>query len=184
MPGAPWPAATVFVFVDASPEEAAAVFADYGAHQAFIPDIKYSRVARVIDRSTVEVDYVIALPVISDEKYTVRNHIVIDSAGRYRVDWSLVRASSMKGIVGHAVFSRYVNGRTRRAGTLLEYYDFVTPGSRIAGASFIRNRAIAQIAEAARAIAAEIDRTRRQPATLKRRIAALRASVEPSPPKD
>jgi hypothetical protein len=184
MPGSTWPAATVYVLVDATPEEAAAVFADYNAHRVYIPSVKQSRISRVIDRATVEVDYEVDVPLVGDERYTVRNHVSCDDGKHFRVDWTLVRATSTKATIGHAEFSTYVNTRTRRTGTLLEYYDFVTPGSRLASVPFVKNRAIAQIEATARSIAAEIVASRRKPDVMKRRIAALRASVEKLPAKD
>src|SRR5687767_3386107 len=63
-PGSPWPAVTIVTYVDATPEEAAAVFIDYARHIEFIPSTKLSRVSRVHSASDVEVDYIVALPVV------------------------------------------------------------------------------------------------------------------------
>src|SRR5215213_8631876 len=57
--GSPWPRASVFQYVDATPEEAAAVFADYDRHATYMPGLKSSRISRVVDGHTVEVDYVL-----------------------------------------------------------------------------------------------------------------------------
>lgn len=174
--GSPWPAVTVYVFVDATPEEATALFIDYNAHQSYIPTVRRSRISRVIDRSTVEVDYAIDLPVVSDVEYTVRNHLVAEGPGAYRVDWTLIKATSVRAILGHARFTPFTNDRTGRAGTLMEYYDFVTPGSRLAKIGFIRNRAIRQVEGTARAIARKVESERKN-GELKDRIAALRAAL-------
>src|SRR5690348_16480086 len=66
-PGSVWPAVTVYVFVEATPAEAAAVFTDYEYHATYIPTARKSKISRVIDRSTAEVDYSLALPLVPDE---------------------------------------------------------------------------------------------------------------------
>lgn len=176
-PTSPWPAVTVFLFVDSSPEEAAAVFVDYGLQRSYIPKVKRSTVSRVIDPATVEVDYVVELPIVSDEAYTVRDHLTRDGANGFRVDWTLVRAASTKATVGHARFAAYQNSRTRRSGTLLEYHNFVTPGSRLAGLGFIAKRAVRQVEETARAVAVRVEMERKQERTMADRVAKLRSSL-------
>ncbi|MEX2152525.1 MAG: hypothetical protein WD825_04250 [Gemmatimonadaceae bacterium] len=176
-PGSPWPAVTVRLLIDAMPEEAAAVFTDYEMHRKYIPSVKHSRISRVIDAATVEVDYVVAVPIVSDEEYTVRNRISMDSSGRYQVDWTLVRASSTKATVGHVRFAPYTSARTGKQVTLMEYYDFVTPGSRIASLGFIRNRAIREMEETARAVARQTETERHKSGAMRSRVAALRAAV-------
>src|SRR5690349_8597438 len=134
-PTSPWPAVTIVTYVDATPEEAAAIFVDYARHVDFLPSTKLSRVSKVRAPNDVEVDYIVAVPVVSDEEYTVRDRLSRDSAG-YRVDWTLVRASSTKATVGHARFTPAINPKTGKPGTRFEYHNFVTPGSRIAGIGF------------------------------------------------
>ena len=112
-PGSSWPSMTVFTFIDATPEDAAAVFTDYEHQASYIPSLKKSHVSRVIDSATAEVDIVLDVPVFSDEEYTVGDHISLDGAGVYRVDWALVRASSTKGTVGHRSEERRVGKECR-----------------------------------------------------------------------
>ena len=175
----PWPAVTVYAFADATPEEAAAVFTDYEHHVAYIPAATKSTISRIVDRATVEVDYTIAIPLLPDEHYTVRDRISRAGADSYRVDWLLVRASSTKATVGHALFSPHVNQRTQRPGTLLEYYNFVTPGTRLAGLPFIRTRSIQQIGETARAVARQAALERQRESDMRPRLAALRRATAP-----
>lgn len=150
--GSPWPAITVYAWVAASPARAASVFTDYGGHASYIPELKRSRISRVIDSVTTDVDYTLNVPVVRDEEYTVRNHISRDTTGAIRVDWTLVRATSTRATVGHARFTPHTNARTGSAGTLIEYYNFVTPGSRLAALGFIRSRAVSQVEETVRSI--------------------------------
>jgi hypothetical protein len=176
-PGSPWPAVTIVTFVRATPEEAAAIFTDYERHVAFVPSTKRSVVSKTHTPTDVEVDYVVALPVVSDEAYTVRDRLTRDSVpGGYRVDWTLVRASSTKATTGHARFTPAVDS-AGRPGTRFEYHNFVTPGSRIAGLGFIRNRALREMEETARAFAARFESERRGP-SLAARVAAFRAALE------
>ena len=174
-PGSPWPAVTIVTYVDATPEEAAAVFMDYARHIEFIPSTRLSRVSRIHSPSDVEVDYVVALPIVSDEAYTVRDRLSRDSAG-YRVDWTLVRASSTKGTVGHARFTPATNPRTGKPGTRFEYHNFVTPGSRIAGMGFIRNRALREMEQTAAAFARRFESERAKP-TMKPLVESLRSAL-------
>lgn len=177
--GSPWPAVTIVTYVDATPEEAAAVFIDYARHTEFIPSTKLSRISKVHSAADVEVDYIVALPIVSDEEYTVRDRLSRDSAG-YRVDWTLVRASSTKGTVGHARFTPATNPKTGRPGTRFEYHNFVTPGSRIAGMGFIRNRALKEMEQTAAAFARRFEQVRADSAAMRPLVASLRAALAAS----
>lgn len=176
VPGSSWPRVTVYQFVAGSPEEAAAVFVDYERHASFLPNVKRSHIRRVIDSATVEVDYTLRVPIVADESYTVRDHVtsaVADSVGAarsYRVEWTLVRATSTKAADGEALFEPY------RDGTLLTYRNLVVPGSRLAGLGFIRGRAQRDVAATVRAIAEQVvtERARDLP-LLDQQVRALRA---------
>jgi hypothetical protein len=179
IPGSPWPRARAYHYIDATPEEAAAVFTDYERQTTYIPGVKKSKIARVIDARTAEVDYTQAIPVLADEHYTVRDSLSADSAAAsYRVDWVLVRASSTKGAVGNARFVPYRNERTGRDGTLFIYSNFVTPGSRLAGLGFVKARALRQMRDAVSAVVRQVEVERRtNSALLERQVAALRAAL-------
>lgn len=173
MPSSPWPAMTVLVLIDASPREAAATFIDYDSHASFVPGVRTSHVSRVVDAVTVDVDYVVAVPIVSDEAYTVRDRLSVPGDGAYRVDWTLVRATSTKATTGHVLFTPYTNASTGRAATLMEYHDFVTPGSRLAGIGVVRKRALREMEESAVAIARHTEAVRRNPAQMRARVTAL-----------
>lgn len=175
-PGSPWPAVTIVTYVDATPEEAAAVFVDYARHVEFIPSTKRSRISRVHSSTDVEVDYIVALPIVSDEEYTVRDKLSRDSSG-YRVDWTLVRASSTKGTVGHARFTPGVDPKTGKPATRFEYHNFVTPGSRIAGMGFIKNRALKEMEQTVAAFAKRFESERKNVSAMQARLASLRAAL-------
>ena len=166
-PSSAWPAVTVYAFIDATPELAAAIFTDVESHKSYIPSVTKSSISRVTDSATMEVDYTLKVPVVSDEDYTVRDHLS-RTGDSYRVDWTLVRASSTKGTVGHALFMPHTNARTGRAGTLLEYHNFVTPGSRLAGIALIRSRAVAEVRETTESVAQRVGAMRGTAAAARR----------------
>lgn len=157
----PWPRACVFQYIESTPEEAAAAFTNYPRHRAYIPGIRKATVSRVINAATTEVDYTLAVPILADEHYTVRDRVSIYGEGAsYVIEWTLVRATSTKATDGSARFEPHRIGRSERAGTLMSYCNLVTPGSRLAKISFIRSKALAQVRETAQAIRIEIERLR------------------------
>lgn len=178
-PTSAWPAVTIYAYIETSPERAAAVFTNYEQHVEYIPQLLRSKISRVVDRATVEVDYRVVVPVFKDEEYTVRNHLTRPDSATYRVAWEMQRATSTKATVGHAVFTPYVNGRTRKSGTLLEYYNFVTPGSSLAGLPFVRSRSIRQISETVRAIARQAEKESGRESSMRPLLDALRSAVAP-----
>lgn len=178
VPGSSWPRVSVYQFVPGSTEEAAAVFADYERHVSFMPNVKRSSISRTLDSGTVEVDYVLNVPIVSDESYTVRDHLTSSgpdsgsSERSYRVEWTLVRASSTKSADGEARFEPHGDG------TLMTYRNLVVPGSRLAGLGFIRNRAQREVAATARAIGDRVVTQRTgDRSLLDRQVQALRAMV-------
>jgi hypothetical protein len=178
--GSPWPAVIVYQYIDASPEAAAAVFIDYESHRRYIPGVRQSRVSAVVDPATVEVDYVLSVPLVSDERYTVRNHLCSYGGGdSYAVEWTLVRASSTKATTGQARFEPHLDLQRNEHGTVMVYSNFVTPGSRVAGFGMIKSRALQQMRETAAAIVrrVEVQRSTDRP-LLEKQIDALRAALK------
>ena len=175
-----WPRACVFQFVDATPEEAAAVFTNYERHLAFIPNLRKAKISRVIDPVTAEVDYTLRVPIVADEHYTVRDHLSTYNGGvSYRIEWTLVKATSTKATDGSVRFEPHRSDRAQHDGTLMAYCNLVTPGARLARLGVIRSRAMAQVREAARAIVSEIERERaRDRALLDAELRTLRSALQ------
>ena len=184
VPQSSWPRACVYERIDATPEEAAAVFVDYERHRSFIPGITKSTISRVVDPATAEVDYTLDVPIVADEHYTVRDRVSVDSgSGSYQVDWSLVRASSTKATVGGVRFEPFRADGDAAASTLMAYCNLVTPGSRLAKLGFIKSRAMKQVRETAHAVATEVRRERTTDrALLDAQLTALRAALRASTP--
>jgi hypothetical protein len=177
--GFPWPRVYIYQYIDATPEDAAAVFTDYERHKSFIPNLKTSTVSQVVDRVTAEVDYVLRIPLFADERYTVRDQLSsYDDGTSYEVRWTLVRASSTRGSEGNLRFEPYQNERLQRQGTLMSYYNFITPGSRLAGIGFIKRKGLQQLRDTAHAIVRQVQSARaRDPALFQKQLAALRAAM-------
>ena len=134
------------------------MFVDYDLHRTYIPGVKQSRVSAVVNPTTVEVDYVVSVPVVSDERYTVRNHLCTYHGGEsYAVEWTLVRASSTKATTGHARFEPHLDPSRNERGTVMVYSNFVTPGSSLAGLGMIKTRALEQMRETASALVRRIE---------------------------
>lgn len=173
VPNSAWPRVTIRKYIAASPLEAAAVFADYERHAAYLPGLKRASIASRPAPAVAEVAYVLDVPLFPDEAYTVR-----DSASRnddgpsYRVDWTMVRARSTRAIVGSARFEPHRNERTGVDGTLLTYDNLVIPGQALAAP--LRGRALKQVRETVAALAEEIGRVRRdEPQLLDSQVQAL-----------
>lgn len=170
----PWPMAWVYQFIDARPEEAAAVFADAERQVHYVPDLKRSRVLRTIAPGVFEVAQEMRVPIVRDEWWEVRDTVSAGDDGSYRIAWTLVRARTTKSVTGYAHFEPYHNARTGRDGTLLTYHNFVVPGSRIAGIGLIERHALKKLRETARALRDEVERERaHEPELLARQVAAL-----------
>ncbi len=172
VPGAPWPKAWVYQHVESTPEEAAAVFADYEAATSFAPELKAAKISMRVDPRTTEVTCTIGVPIMGDVDYTVRNTVSQYSArgAAYRVDWTLVRSSTMKSSDGNIRFE------SQGTGTLVAYYSWVVPNSIFAGA--VRTHALEGLRDNVAALVKRIQGERAHEQTLlQRQVAALRAAL-------
>jgi hypothetical protein len=165
-----WPKTWVYQAIDATPEEVAALYFDFDAVKTYVPNVKKSQISKRIDPRTLEVDYTIAIPILRDEDYTARNTLSEPSTGTYRVDWTLVRASSTKSSIGN------IRVESLGAQSLFRYYNFVVPGSSLAG--LVKGKALKQVRDTVTAIAEQVEKERTSDqATLQRQVQALRAAL-------
>ena len=172
VPGAPWPKAWIYQRVEATTEEAAAVFADYEGAMSYAPGLKAAKIARRVDPRTTEVNYTVGVPLVGDEHYTMRNTLSRYSAqgAAYRVDWSLLQSSSMKSSDGNIRFESHGTG------TLVAYHSWVVPTSIFAGV--VKNDAMAGLRDNVAALVVKIQAVRtREQALLRQQLAALRAAL-------
>lgn len=170
--GEAWPKAYVYQAIEATPEEAMAVFADVEIQKDYVPGLLKSKLVKWVDKRTFQADYTLNVPPpLDDENYTVEDKISTHDGGKsYRMDWRLVKASSVKATNGYMVFEPHGNG------TIMAYYNYVVPGSSLAGIGAVKKRAMKQVQETATATSNQIKKERisNQP-LLQKQLKALRA---------
>lgn len=171
VPGKPWPRATVFQFLHATPEEVAAVFANYSSASKYIPNILVSEITKTHAPWDKDVYYEVKIPLLPSEKYTARNILSLPGGkSTYRISWNVAGAKYFKSSVG------FFEVRPWNGGTLLCYQNLVDPGSQIAG--ILKGQARKQIEATVRAIAARVIFLKtRQPDTLNQKVQAFEAAV-------
>src|SRR6185437_7379068 len=102
-PSSAWPKVWIYQSVSATPEEMAAVYTDYELETQYVPGLKKAKISNIVNPRTIDVDYVMNVPIFPDEQYTTRNTLSA-SDGAYRIDFTLLHASSTKATVGYARF--------------------------------------------------------------------------------
>jgi hypothetical protein len=168
--GKPWPRVKVYRLIDASPEQVTAVFFDYEGAKSFVPNLIKSEISNRLSACTMDVDYGLDVPIFPDEFYTVRNSLKLIDENSYCVDWKLLRSVLTKDSVG----SFRVEPWEGRA--VICYQNLVTPASNIA--VLLRGKAIDQMKETTKALAAQVQKEKSEDASgLKRQVAALRAAL-------
>jgi hypothetical protein len=172
--GKPWPRVKVYRLINANPEQVAAVFFDYENAKSFVPNVIKSEISNRLSACTMDVDYGLNVPIFPDEFYTVRNSLKSSDENSYCVDWKLLRSVLTKDSVGNFRVEPW-EGRA-----VICYQNLVTPASNIA--VLLRGRAIEQMKETTKALAAEVEKEKSADATgLKRRVATLRAALRDQP---
>lgn len=184
LPTSRWPRSTVYEFIDATPEECAAVLADYELQSTYLPQVKTSRIVRRPSAFETDVEYVIDIPVYPDEQSVSRQELSV-TGGVYVIRWqTLIADSAAHGSVttGRAWFSAMVNPRSGVRGTLMVHDQLVVPNSMFAGIPFIRNKAIGTGREIARSIVRQVELERKSdPRLLERQVARLRQALASRP---
>lgn len=174
-----WPRSTVYQFIEATPEQCAAVLADYALQSSYVPKLKSSRVLKVEGTET-DVEYVVSIPIFPDERSVSRQHVA-RSGDEYRVEWRTVVAPATKGSVttGSATFRPMTNPRTGKTGTLMIHDQAVVPASMFARVPMVRNKAVETSREVAAAIARQVEKeVARDPGRLRAQVAAMQALMK------
>ena len=155
----PWPRSVVFEFIDATPEECAAVLSDYELQSKYIPRMKTSRIVQRRGAIETDVQYVIDVPIYPDEQSVSRQQVSVTN-GDYAVRWQTVVNDSdpPKSVTtGRALFSAMTNPQSGKKGTLMVHDQTVIPNSVFARVPYIRNKAIETSRDAAKAITRQIE---------------------------
>ncbi|HEY5743963.1 MAG TPA: hypothetical protein VIS99_15655 [Terrimicrobiaceae bacterium] len=169
--GKPWPRIKVYRFINASPEQVAAVFFNFEDAKTYVPNIFKSEVSKRISPCTMDVDYGLNVPIFPDELYTVRNSLRVIDENTYCIDWKLLRAVLTKDSVGSFRVEAW-DGKS-----LVRYDNLVTPASNIA--MLLRKKAIEQMKDTSEAFAVQVEKEKSSnPPGLKRQVAALRAAIK------
>ena len=180
LPASPWPRSTVYQFIEATPEQSAAVLSDYGLQSRYIPKLKTSRVIGTHNGET-DVQYVVSIPIYPDERSVSRQRVVANGT-EYRVEWHTVVDSATRGSVtkGSATFRPWTNTRTGKVGTLMIHDQTVTPASMFARVPVVRSKAIEASRDAAAAIRKQVEHEiARDGERLRAQLAAMRALLRP-----
>jgi hypothetical protein len=175
VPDSPWPRSTIYQFIEAAPEQAAAVLSDYELQSSYTPKVKSSRIVATHNGET-DVEYVISIPIYPDERSVSRQRVLANGA-EYRVEWHTVVDSAHKGSVtkGSASFRPMTHPRTGKPGTLLIHDQSVVPASMFGRVPMVRNKAIEASRDVVAAIRKQIEHeVTREPARLAAQIARMR----------
>lgn len=170
----PWPKCTVYQRVEATPEEAAAVFADYNLHASYFPNLTQSKIVRALNKTTMEIDYTMKLPLgLGSENYTVRDVLSsYDSGNSYKVMWSLVKGDSMSTSDGSARFEKLGNG------TLLVYYSFIVPTRWGSSVGWVVDGAKKAVKDAVTALVKQIEKEKvNEPGHLEIQLKNMRTAL-------
>lgn len=156
----PWPRARVYQLVKATPREVMAVFSDYNRACDFVPNCLKSRVSKQISPLVAEVDYVIDVPMLADEAYTVRDTLSAGAGGSLTVKWKLVRATSVLETEGNLYAEPYGSDMS-----LIRYTNLVKPSS--VAAPLLKGVAMSQMKDTVQAIVDQVEKVKATPAMKK-----------------
>ncbi len=169
-----WPKVYIFQSIDSTVQEATAMFFDYELQKDYISSLNKSKISLVHSPVDKEIDYILAVPFLRDEWYTVRDVLSREKSGEKEalvISWSLVKARTTIESEGYARFESLGNK------TLLSYYNFVVPGSSLAG--MVREKAMKQVRDTAKAIVTQVATEKTEnPALLKTQMGILEEALK------
>ncbi|MFZ9596209.1 MAG: hypothetical protein ACO3A2_09040 [Bdellovibrionia bacterium] len=124
-----WPRSTFFKKIDATPEEAVALFFDFNHHSDFLPFVLSSEILNETGNSA-EVDYKVTLPSfpygLAQEGYTLNYRVnSYDHNNIYSVSWHMTRSGGFTGYSEGSFTAKPLVG----GGTLVIYDQFAQPRS-------------------------------------------------------
>jgi hypothetical protein len=158
--GYPWPRVRVYQLVQATPAEVMAVFTDYNSGCEFVPNCLKSKISKQISPLVTEVDYVIDVPMLQDEAYTVRDTLSAGAGGTLTVKWKVLKATSIEQSEGNLYAEPFGDGAS-----LIRYTNLVKPSS--VAAPLLKGIAMGQMKDTVQAIADQVEKIKAQPQTMK-----------------
>lgn len=167
--GYPWPRVRVYEKCAGTPREVMAVFCDYNRARNYIPNCLKSEISRKVDAATFEVDYVIDVPILADEAYTVRNTLTPLAGEALQVQWRVLKATSIAESAGDLVVEPF------EGGSILRYTNLVKPSSR--AAVLLRGMALSQMKETVKALVDQVEKCAKSADGMKAPLERLDAAV-------
>jgi len=156
--GYPWPRVKVYQKSDATPRQVMAVFFDYNNACHYVPNCLKSQIAKTLTARSFDVDYVIDVPILPDEAYTVRNDLTAGLNGQLTVTWNVLHATSIEESKGSLVVEPLGSG------SVLRYTNLVKPSSR--AAFLLKGMAMSQMRDTVTALINQVKKTAANPAAM------------------
>lgn len=154
--GSAWPATTVIRLVNAPPEAAMAVFTDFSEQASYLKDCCGVLRSQILDlavggdRRVQRVLFELEVPIVSNERYELREELSKGEGGSYRVVWGKVSSGGHSdAIFGRALFEPY-NGKT-----VFTYYNFTRINAL--GAGVFADASVARTDKTVGAMARQIE---------------------------
>jgi len=167
--GKPWPRVSVYRIISASPEEVAAVFGDYESAKKFVPNVMSSKINRRLSPNVAVVTYDLHVPLLPDERYTVRNTLEPEAKG-FRFEWEVLESLQAKSGEGYFCIQPHPRG------SVVRYTNLVVPSSGMAG--LLKGVAINQTRDTVEAICKQVEKQRsRNPGRLRNKVQQVLATV-------
>ena len=168
----PWPELTIYQWTGSAPEQVCGVFADFDIQKDYIADMTKST-ARKVSQNTYEVEYVIKVPILSDEVYSMNDVLTsYDNGSGYKITWNLVKATRTKTSTGYFACEP-VSG-----GTFIAYNNYVDPGINGFVARRLYDTAMAKVKDTPYTILKQLKKElTSNPAQLDKQIELLKAAV-------
>lgn len=165
--GTPWPKVWIYQYIGATPEESAAVFADFNSREDIVEDIIDCTIIRKVAANQFDVECEVFVHKLFDNEIYVVRDVVHQTSNGYYVKWNKIRATTSQGIEGWVTYTPL------RRGTLMTYYSYVIPSSGMARA--VRRRALNAVSRAADSLTrSTVEMKRSEPAMLQSKVKVLR----------
>lgn len=119
----PWPELTYYAVVNASPLEAAGIFAAYDAQKDYVPNVIKSKPIKHLSATDVHTEYELHMPFPISNAHYIHGAKIFKHQNNYEVQWYMVESSSALEVRGSVYFQNY-EGKT-----LMRYRSYIKPKS-------------------------------------------------------
>jgi hypothetical protein len=168
--GYPWPRVRVYQMVEATPREVMAVFTDYNNACTFVPNCLKSEISKKISPLVTDVDYVIDVPMLADEAYTVRDTLSVVAGGALVLKWKMTKATSIEESEGNLLAEPLGD-----KASVIRYTNLVKPSS--VAAPLLKGVALSQMKDTVQAIVDQVGKIKGDPAGMKKQMDRLNGAI-------